>query len=160
MTGLVQRALIVIASAALGTCVITGVASAEMIRGSSGSGAAATAARIDNRALNWAETQRGKWYEWGGTGPNGYDCSGLVMVAFEHAGIQLPRTTYEMLSSRHLVRTWRPARGDLAFYGSGHVEFVTVWRDETFGAHDSGSPVNWITWNEWWHPTMFFRVVP
>ena len=74
------------------------------------------------RALNWAKTQYGKPYIYGGTGPGGYDCSGLVMMAYRHAGISLPRTTYQMLASKHLVRVAHPLKGDLAFYGSGHVE--------------------------------------
>src|SRR6266567_2808676 len=54
-------------------------------------------------ALNWAEANAtGHWYQWGGTGPN-YDCSGLVYKAFLHEGITLPRTTYGMLGSWHLV---------------------------------------------------------
>ena len=114
---------------------------------------------LGNLALNWAETQTGKPYTWGGTGPYGYDCSGLVWAAFQHEGITLPRTTYAMLNSSHLVRVYTPERGDLAFYGTGHVEFVTIWPDTTFGAHDYGSPVSWITYGGGWYPTMFFRVV-
>jgi cell wall-associated NlpC family hydrolase len=112
-----------------------------------------------NVALNWAETQQGKPYEWGGTGPSAYDCSGLVQAAYEHAGINLPRTTYDMLDSSHLVRTYHPERGDLAFYGSGHVELVTVWHDQTFGAHDTGSTIGWITYGGYWVPTAYYRVV-
>lgn len=111
-------------------------------------------------ALNWAETQAGKPYVWGGTGPYGYDCSGLVYAAFRRVGIDLPRTTYGMLSSAHLQ--WIPRsevrRGDLAFYGSGHVEIDTDWPDTTFGAHDFGQPVGWIHFGGFWSPTMYFRV--
>lgn len=109
-------------------------------------------------ALRWAERQAGKWYCYGGTGPSCFDCSGLVMQAYAHAGIRLPRTTTEMLSSSRLRRV--PARdrqrGDLAFYGSGHVELVTGMG--TFGAADSGTRVGWHHPNQWWHPTMYFKV--
>jgi cell wall-associated NlpC family hydrolase len=84
------------------------------------------------------------------------------MEAYGHAdGIWLPRTTYGMLASPHLVRTYDPQRGDLAFYGTGHVEFVTVWYHTTFGAHDTGSTIGWIGYNPaWgWAPTAFYRVV-
>lgn len=121
----------------------------------------AQVAALDNSALSWAESQAGAPYRWGGTGPywSGYDCSGLVVAAFARMGITLPRTTYAMLSSWHLVQTWNPQRGDLAFYGSGHVEFVTVWYHVTFGAHDFGEPVSWAHWSAWWHPTAFYEVV-
>jgi len=109
-------------------------------------------------ALRWAEHQAGKWYCFGGSGPGCFDCSGLVMSAYAHAGIRLPRTTYGMLGSWHLRRI--PAsqrkRGDLAFYGSGHVELVTY--RGTFGAASAGTRVGWHHPSGWWHPTMYFRV--
>jgi len=108
------------------------------------------------RAYHWALTQAGHPYVYGGTGP-GYDCSGLVMMAYRHAGIHLPRTTYEMLASRLLVRVRHPAKGDLAFYGSGHVELFVKW-GYTFGAHDYGSPVSRIRYGWGWVPTAFYRV--
>lgn len=122
----------------------------------------AAIAAIDNAALSWAETQTGAPYVWGGAGPywSGYDCSGLVVAAFAHEGITLPHSTYMMLGNWHLVRTWYPKRGDLAFYGSGHVEFVTVWYHTTFGAHTFGEPVSWAHWSGWWAPTAFYEVVP
>ncbi len=110
-------------------------------------------------ALEWAEHQAGKWYCWGGTGPSCFDCSGLVMTAYAHAGIRLPRTTFEMLDSRILRRI--PAsqrrRGDLAFYGTGHVELVTA--RGTYGALNTGTRIGWHSPSPWWHPTMFFRVL-
>jgi cell wall-associated NlpC family hydrolase len=109
------------------------------------------------RALLWARTQLGKPYEFGATGPGGYDCSGLVMEAYRHIGIKLPRTTYAMLSSSLLVRVSHPAKGDLAFYGSGHVELY-AHGDFTYGAHDSGTRVGWIAFSQWWHPTAYYRV--
>ena len=44
-------------------------------------------------AFDWAKSQAGKPYIYGGTGPNGYDCSGLVYAAYKRAGFTLPRTT-------------------------------------------------------------------
>jgi hypothetical protein len=112
-------------------------------------------------AWRWARTQWGAPYVWGGTGP-GYDCSGLVMMAYRHAGIYLPRTTYEMLASGMLI--WEPrsqARwGDLAFYGSGHVELY-IGNDvvnETYGAHDFGTVVSPTFFNSFWEPTAYYRV--
>jgi len=116
-----------------------------------------------NAALNWAERYAtGCWYYYGGSGCSpGYDCSGLVMEAFGHgAGIWLPHSTYAMLSDPHLH--WIPLsqarRGDLMFYGSGHVEIDTIWYHATFGAHDSGQRVGWMTWGPWWYPTAAYRV--
>ena len=111
--------------------------------------------------LDTAETRAGDWYSYGAAGPSAFDCSGLVVWAAAQHGIYLPRTTYAMPGSPHL--RWIPLadarRGDLLFYGSGHVEFATVWWHESFGAHDSGSRVGWIEWGPWWHPTAAYRIV-
>ena len=116
-----------------------------------------------NAALNWAESHAtGCWYSYGGSSCSpGYDCSGLVMEAFGHAaGIWLPHSTYAMPGNPHLH--WIPLsqarRGDLMFYGSGHVEINTVWYHQTFGAHDWGQRVGWISWGPWWYPTAAYRV--
>jgi cell wall-associated NlpC family hydrolase len=125
-----------------------------------GSGGRASADTTPRRilAIRWAEHRAGRPYCWGGTGPSCFDCSGLVMKAYEHAGINLPRTTTGMLSSPHLrrIRARDRKRGDLAFYGSGHVELVT--NRGTFGAASSGTLIGWHHPNAWWHPTMYFHV--
>jgi hypothetical protein len=108
------------------------------------------------KAYDWALTQKGHPYVWGGTGP-GYDCSGLVMMAYRHAGVDLPRTTYEMLASPLLVRVKVPKTGDLAFYGTGHVELFRKW-GYTYGAHDSGTVVSLIHYGGFWTPTAFYAV--
>jgi cell wall-associated NlpC family hydrolase len=51
------------------------------------------------KALTYALQQLGKPYIYGGDGPQGYDCSGLVMEAYLAAGITLPRTTYQQVDS-------------------------------------------------------------
>lgn len=119
--------------------------------------ASASAASQRLTALRWAEGQAGKWYCFGGTA-GCFDCSGLVMQAYAHAGIGIPRTTYGMLASPklHRIAAGQRQRGDLAFYGSGHVELVTA--GGTFGAAAPGTQVGWHHPSGWWHPTMYFRV--
>ena len=119
--------------------------------------------RAGNAALNWAVRHaKGCWYTYGGTScSQGYDCSGLVMEAFGHgAGIWLPHSTYAMLGNGHLhqIPLSQARRGDLMFYGSGHVEINTMWYHQSFGAHSSGQRVGWIKWGSWWHPTAAYRV--
>lgn len=111
-------------------------------------------------ALLWAEAQAGKPYLYGGTGPAGFDCSGLAMTGYRHAGITLPRTTYAMLASGHLH--WIPLsqaqRGDLIFFGPGHVELKTAAWNGTFGALEQGTRIGWHRWSGWWRPTAAYRV--
>lgn len=119
-------------------------------------------------ALRWAHTQRGKWYCWGGTGPGCYDCSGLVMEAYLHAGVHLPRTTWEITESAMVVRIPRSAArwGDIVSWGwpSFHVELDNGYNGSlTFGAHDSSLPVGYMwqgSWGSWWFDNeVFYRVV-
>jgi cell wall-associated NlpC family hydrolase len=110
-------------------------------------------------AWHFAQSQSGKPYEWGATGPGGYDCSGLVYAAYKAAGITLPRDTYEMLATagRVLIPTSHPSTGNLAFYGSGHVELY-VRPGVTYGAQTSGIPVGYHDAGGWWKPTAYFKV--
>jgi cell wall-associated NlpC family hydrolase len=110
------------------------------------------------RAYIWAAHQRGKPYCWGGTG-GCFDCSGLVMAAYRHEGLYFGRDTTDMLASGGLVRVRRrqARKGDLAFYGTGHVELV-AGRRSTLGALEPGTRVGWHRRSRWWHPTMFFHV--
>ena len=152
-------AAVLLAPVAAVTAAPAAQASVSHSAATSGSGGS----RAGNAALNWAVRHaKGCWYSYGGTScSQGYDCSGLVMEAFGHAaGIWLPHSTYAMLANRHLHRISLPQaqRGDLMFYGSGHVEINTIWRHTTFGAHSWGQRVGWITWGPWWHPTAAYRV--
>jgi peptidoglycan DL-endopeptidase CwlO len=125
----------------------------------SAASAAARVARIRIMAWRYALRQRGKPYIWGATGPTGYDCSGLVYAAYRAAGLSLPRTTYEMLGSWRLVRIpkWKARRGDLAFFGTGHVEMY-AWGSWTFGAQETGTRIGFHQMNAFWHPTMYFEI--
>ncbi len=88
-----------------------------------GSGASATQGDI---AANWALTQLGKPYQWGGAGPDSYDCSGLTMDAWARAGVQLAHWTgYQWISGPH-VPLDDLQRGDLLFYATNNSEPATI----------------------------------
>lgn len=93
-------------------------------------------------ALAWALRQRGKPYIYGGTGPRGFDCSGLVMKSYAHAGISLPRTADRQRASHKVYRISkaRAKDGDLVFWGYGHVEFY--YHGGRYGAHHSGTRIS------------------
>ncbi len=67
-----------------------------------------------------AKSQVGKAYIYGGTGPNGFDCSGLTQYAHRQVGISIPRTTWAQWSAGQTVTSPRP--GDVVVLnGGGHV---------------------------------------
>lgn len=75
-------------------------------------------------ALAFAYKQIGKPYRYGGTGPGGWDCSGLTRAAWAAAGVRLPRTSYEQWAwgagRRVSLNELQP--GDLVWHsGYGHV---------------------------------------
>jgi cell wall-associated NlpC family hydrolase len=69
-------------------------------------------------AISYARAQLGKPYQWGGAGPNAFDCSGLTMMAWEQAGVYFPHLAQAQydLTARVAIADLLP--GDLVFYGT------------------------------------------
>lgn len=75
-------------------------------------------------AVRAALSRLGRPYVWGATGPDQFDCSGLVQWSYAQAGMRLGRTTYQQIDDgipvpRSLVRP-----GDLVFPHAGHVQMA------------------------------------
>jgi peptidoglycan DL-endopeptidase CwlO len=71
------------------------------------------------QAISYARAQLGKAYQWGGTGPYGYDCSGLVMMAWRSAGVDIARTSQEQWATLHHIPASQARPGDLVFFPGG-----------------------------------------
>jgi cell wall-associated NlpC family hydrolase len=82
-----------------------------------GLGVASSAAAAT--AIAFAQAQLGKPYQWGGVGPDSYDCSGLVMMAYRSAGIYIPRTSQEQWLWGPRVPASDVQPGDLVFFVGG-----------------------------------------
>lgn len=87
------------------------------------------------RALAFALSQRGKPYQWGGTGPASYDCSGLVLASYRAAGIELSRTAAEQYDSGAPVPLNRVQPGDIVFYASDLTRPATIYHDAIYLGH-------------------------
>ncbi|HEY8480600.1 MAG TPA: NlpC/P60 family protein [Spirillospora sp.] len=73
--------------------------------------------RSAKKAVRFARKQIGKPYRWGAEGPDGYDCSGLVMVAWRKAGVHIPRVTHAQYRSvKRKVKLKNLKPGDLVFF--------------------------------------------
>ena len=99
-------------------------------------------------AIKFAQQQVGKQYVFGATGPDAYDCSGLVMMAYRAAGISIPRTSAEQYHFGAPVAASAASPGDLVFFkGSdgtvadpGHVGLV-IGKNTMIEAYATGFPV-------------------
>jgi cell wall-associated NlpC family hydrolase len=101
--------------------------------------------------VNYAVSQLGKPYIFGGTGPTGYDCSGLTMMAWRAAGIDLPRVVPDQYSAiRHVARSdLQP--GDLLFFDSLGHEGIYVGGGRFIHAPHTGTDVQYASMsNSYW----------
>ena len=113
-------------------------------------------------AIDFALSQLGDMYLWGGTGPSRWDCSGLMMGAWDRAGVQLPHYSvaqYEQV--RHIDEDeLRP--GDLIFWalnpddpGTIHHVAMYLGNGRMIHAPRTGKPVQ-IDSVYYWEPPDFF----
>ncbi|MEJ7633360.1 NlpC/P60 family protein [Aeromicrobium sp.] len=68
-------------------------------------------------AIAFAMAQIGEPYVYGGTGPNGWDCSGLMMKAWAAAGVSIPRVVGPQIASGRRIPMGQLQPGDIVAYG-------------------------------------------
>jgi cell wall-associated NlpC family hydrolase len=103
---------------------------------------------IVSAAAGYAEAQLGKPYLWGGTGPTAYDCSGLVMMAYRAAGVNIARTSEDQWKTLPHVPAAEVVPGDLVFFAGsdgtptapGHVGLV-ISKNVMIEAYATGTPI-------------------
>jgi peptidoglycan DL-endopeptidase CwlO len=101
-----------------------------------------------SEAVSYAEEQLGKPYVWGATGPDAFDCSGLVMMAYEAAGVNIARTSQEQWKTLPHVPKSKVEPGDLVFFAGsdgtpaapGHVGLV-IGKNLMIEAYATGTPI-------------------
>jgi cell wall-associated NlpC family hydrolase len=139
------------------------VASAQMPSGSSAAGCVQTAGGVPAvqaptqavaAAITFAEQQLGKPYLWGGTGPDAFDCSGLVMMAYRAAGISIARTSQAQWATETRIPASQVQPGDLVFFAGsdgtptdpGHVGLV-IGNGKMIEAYATGFPIRMSSYN-------------
>jgi peptidoglycan DL-endopeptidase CwlO len=93
------------------------------------------------RALDAARTKVGARYSWGGTGPNAFDCSGLVQWAYKQAGINLPRTSFEQGTVGQPVSISDLRPGDIVISNGGGHASIYAGDGQILEASTTGVPV-------------------
>ncbi len=99
-------------------------------------------------AVQAALTQVGAPYAWGGAAPGGFDCSGLVMWAFQQAGIALPHSSQAMAHGGQPVSLSDLQPGDvLTFYSD--ASHAGLYIGDGLMVHSStfGQPVRVVPMN-------------
>jgi cell wall-associated NlpC family hydrolase len=86
--------------------------------GSAQSYGATVSAATEQAALQAAESQLGKPYEWGAAGPDTYDCSGLVMWAYAQAGVHVDHWTGDQWNEGAHIPLSALRAGDLLFFAT------------------------------------------
>jgi cell wall-associated NlpC family hydrolase len=71
---------------------------------------------IPSRAVGLARSRIGAPYIWGGTGPNAFDCSGLMVWVYSQLGLHVPRTAQQQFEWAIPIEPAQLQPGDLAFY--------------------------------------------
>jgi cell wall-associated NlpC family hydrolase len=104
-------------------------------------------------AIAFAEQQLGKPYLFGGTGPDAFDCSGLMMMAYRAAGINIARTSEQQWATEVRVAASQVQPGDLVFFAGadgtrtspGHVGLV-IGGGKMIEAYATGFPIRVATY--------------
>ncbi|THA28145.1 NlpC/P60 family protein [Streptomyces sp. A1277] len=118
---------------------------------SSGSTTAATTTSYSTHATGsaasivaFAQAQVGDAYVPGGTGPNSWDCSGLVQAAFRTVGIDLPRVSQSQSTAGTQVSLSNLQPGDILYWGSAGSAYhvgIYVGGGQFVGAQNSSTGV-------------------
>ncbi len=119
-------------------------------------------------AIGFAYGQLGKPYVWAATGPNSFDCSGLMLAAFRSAGItSMPRTAAEQYAWTPRITPGQEMPGDLVFFQGddgtatrpGHVALVVdPVRHLMIQAPQTGDVVKISDYSQWGGLIGFGRV--
>lgn len=104
-----------------------------------------------------AQSQIGKPYVWGATGPNAYDCSGLVQYAYSQAGKNVGRTTYQQAGAGQHISVSQAQAGDILMWGDYH-DAIYVGNNQYVHAPQPGQNVTQATISSYFMPDYAIRV--
>ncbi|MGW0603178.1 C40 family peptidase [Streptomyces sp. NPDC002644] len=118
----------------------TTAASASSSSSNSSTAATGSAAAV----VAFAKAQVGDAYVSGGTGPNSWDCSGLVQAAYKQVNVNLPRVSQSQSVAGTQVSLSNLQPGDILYWGGAGSAYhvgIYVGGGQFVGAQNSGTGV-------------------
>ncbi|WP_278750587.1 C40 family peptidase [Lactobacillus taiwanensis] len=112
---------------------------------------------VAQTVVSAAQSQVGKPYVWGATGPNAYDCSGLVQYAYSQAGKNVGRTTYQQAGAGQHVSVSQAQAGDILMWDDYH-DAIYVGNNQYVHAPQPGQNVTQATISSYFMPDYAIRV--
>lgn len=98
-------------------------------------------------------------YVWGGTTPEGFDCSGLVQYVLRDLGVEIARVTYDQVKEGIPVTKSELAPGDLVFFAkNGDIHHVGIYigNDEFIHAPRTGDVIKISSLNEEYYTKEYY----
>jgi len=96
-----------------------------------------TGSRLGFEAATLAKKQLGKPYQWGASGPDKFDCSGLVMYVYDNLGVKLPRVSGQQAYAGVHVDRQDLQPGDLVFFklNGSRIDHVGIYLGKSSFVH-------------------------
>ncbi|MFE0028991.1 C40 family peptidase [[Kitasatospora] papulosa] len=118
--------------------------SSDSASSSSSSSSSSSATGSAASVVAFAQSQVGDAYVSGGTGPNSWDCSGLVQAAFRTVGVDLPRVSQSQSTAGTQVSLDNLQPGDILYWGGAGSAYhvgIYVGGGQFVGAQNSSTGV-------------------
>ncbi|AEN11719.1 MULTISPECIES: C40 family peptidase [unclassified Streptomyces] len=131
-------------SASTGSSSSSSSSSGSSSAGSSTASYSSSATGSAASVVAFAQAQIGDAYVSGGTGPNSWDCSGLVQAAFRTVGVDLPRVSQSQSTAGTQVSLDNLQPGDILYWGGAGSAYhvgIYVGGGQFVGAQNSSTGV-------------------
>jgi hypothetical protein len=92
---------------------------------------------IPARAVMTAKTKLGTSYVWGASGPDAFDCSGLVVWTYSQLGVAVPRTAQQQYEWTKPIEVAQLQLGDLVFYQNTYPSLDRITHVGIYAGGDS-----------------------
>lgn len=129
-----------------------------------GGGGPSTGQGAAERAIAFAKQQLGEPYVWGAAGPGSWDCSGLTMASWRHAGVSLPHYSVAQYEQVKKIGADDLRPGDLIFWADSPGDPGTIFHvalylgdGQMIHAPRTGKPVKIESVYYWESPSFYGR---